>query len=352
MQAYIRSSNAISPQDTYSEGIFKGGALNPASRIMKCVEPEYKEIINPALIRRMSRVVKMGVAAALQSLKAAGIEKPDAIITGTGLGCMEDTSAFLSSLIKNKEQFLTPTAFIQSTHNTIAGQIALLIKCNNYNFAYVHRGFSFESALLDAMMMLDQKEANYILAGGIDELTADYLGITSRMGMWKTEEKPEALLSSASRGTIAGEGSVFFVLQSGPDQAIAAISGLDMLYKPENTASIGKAVHQMLEKSGISMNDIDAVMMGNNGNPAHDKWYRQAETDIFKGKAVLGFKHLCGEYMTASSFACWLSANILHKRMLPVDVQISGPAMNEFRNILIYNHYMETDHSLMLIRQC
>ncbi len=353
MQAYIKSISAISPQESYHGGLFNDQAVIPAQRIMKCVEPDYKEIINPALIRRMSRVVKMGVAAALKSLKDAGIEKPDAIITGTGLGCMEDTGAFLSSLIKDKEQFLTPTAFIQSTHNTIAGQIALLLKCNNYNFAYVHRGFSFESALMDAMMMLNSGEASNVLVGGIDELTKDYLGITTRLGQWKQETSEGFdLYSDKKRGTLAGEGSVFFTLQSANEGAMAVFNGLDMIYKPASEKVVQDAITQLLEKAGLGINDIDAVMIGRNGWPKYDKIYQPLLETSFAGKSILAFKYLCGEYMTASSFAAWLSASILQQKKVPASVQLSGPAMKDFKNILIYNHYMGTDHALMLVSSC
>lgn len=353
MQAYIKSSSAISPQDSYHEGLFNGQALVPAKRIMKCIEPDYKEVINPALLRRMSRVVKMGLAAALKSLKEAGVEVPDAIITGTGLGCMEDTGTFLSSLIKNKEQFLTPTAFIQSTHNTIAGQIALMIKCNNYNFAYVHRGFSFENALLDAMMMLQNGDAKNVLLGGIDELTNDYVGITSRMGQWKQDEREDIqLFQSHSRGTIAGEGSVFFTLQSSKEGAIASFKGLDMIYKPESENEIRTSLSRLLEGAGLHMDDIDAVMPGLNGWPKYDQLYNPLLNTVFAGKPILGFKQLCGEYMTASSFAAWLAASIIQHQHVPAGVQISGPALTKPKNILIYNHYMGIDHTLMLLGAC
>ena len=88
-------------------------------------------------------------------------------------------------MIRNKEEFLTPTSFIQSTHNTVGAQIALLLKCHGYNFAYVHRGLSFESALTDAMMRLEQGHAENILTGGIDEITGDSFAIMQRLGHWK-----------------------------------------------------------------------------------------------------------------------------------------------------------------------
>lgn len=353
MKAYIRSGIAISPQDTFREGIFQGSPLNSPQTRMKCMDPEYKELINPALSRRMSRIVKMGVAAAMQSLKEAGVEQPGAIITGTGLGCMEDTGNFLSSMIKNKEQFLTPTAFIQSTHNTIAGQIALLLKCNNYNFAYVHRGFSFENALLDASLMLENREVPNVLLGGIDEITDDFYGITTRLGMWKNSSMTGTdLLELPTRGTIAGEGAVFFTVQREAEGAFAGFSGLDMIYKPSSAEEVNRAIGKLLESQGLRMEDIDAVMTGTNGWPKYDKLYEPVTAGLFAGKPILGFKHLCGEYMTASSFAAWLSASILKNKTVPAGIQLKGPAMNNFRHILIYNHFMGVDHSIMLISAC
>ena len=105
----------------------------------------------------MSRIVKMGVFAALSCLRNAEVEIPDAIIAGTGLGCLEDTEKFLGSMYTSEEKLLNPTPFIQSTHNTVAGAIALAIKCHGYNATYTHRGFSFESALIDALMQIHDK---------------------------------------------------------------------------------------------------------------------------------------------------------------------------------------------------
>ena len=104
-------------------------------------EPDYKEMItNANLRRRMSRMIKMGVACGLECLKDISPEKVDAIITATGLGCLADTEKFMNALMDNREQMLNPTAFIQSTFNTIGAQIALLLKIHAYNVTYVHRG--------------------------------------------------------------------------------------------------------------------------------------------------------------------------------------------------------------------
>jgi hypothetical protein len=192
-----------------------------------------------------------------------------------------------------------------------------------------------------------------VLLGGIDEITDDYFRITQRLGLWKTGlQAGDNMFASKSRGTIAGEGAVFFTLQSAIEGAFAKFSGLDMMYKPSSVKEITEAIERMLAAEGLSMKDIDAVMPGFNGWPKYDKFYQPLSETVFSEKPLLGFKHLCGEYMTASSFAAWLSAAIIKNHKVPLGVQLGGPAMKDFRHILIYNHFMGVDHSLMLVSSC
>ena len=60
----------------------------------------------------------------------------------------------MNALMDNREQMLNPTAFIQSTFNTVGAQLALLLKIHAYNVTYVHRGLSFESALIDGIISI------------------------------------------------------------------------------------------------------------------------------------------------------------------------------------------------------
>ena len=61
----------------------------------------------------------------------------------------------------NREQMLNPTAFIQSTFNTVGAQLALLLKIHAYNVTYVHRGLSFESALIDGIISIAEANSMY-----------------------------------------------------------------------------------------------------------------------------------------------------------------------------------------------
>jgi len=139
---------------------------------------------------------------------------PDAIITGSGLGCLDDTEKFLTSIHNNEERLLNPTPFIQSTHNTVAGAIALAIKCHAYNATYTQRGFSFESALEDALLQIDENQSRNILVGGFDEITETSYSLTSRLGLWKNHMVDSSkLYEYNTRGSLPGEGGAFFMIR-------------------------------------------------------------------------------------------------------------------------------------------
>lgn len=349
---YIRSFGNISPQNTLGRSSLPAELAGYDSNRLHSVEPDYSKIIDVKLIRRMSRIIKMGVAAALQCLQEAGVTNPDAIITGTAYGCLEDTGIFLQRMVQNKEEMLTPTAFIQSTHNTIGAQIALLLKCNGYNNTFVHRGFSFESALLDAMMLIEEEEVNNVLVGGVDEITDFSFEITSRFGLYKKQVRSNLeLFNHSSRGTIAGEGAAFFLLTNQPsEENYAVLEGVHTFYKTSGTAEVAANIHSFLEEHSLSINDIDLVLCGRNGDTRGDKIYDDLTAAVFRETPVAPFKHLCGEYPTSTGFALWLAAGTVKNGSMPH--VFDNPSKKPMRRILIYNHYQMIHHSLMLVSAC
>jgi 3-oxoacyl-[acyl-carrier-protein] synthase II len=354
MEAYIRSASIISAQKTFDTPEFLTDIVEYNSNYLHCIEPSYKEFLNPIMARRMARIIKMSMAAAATCLKEAGIEQPDAIITGTALGCLEDTEKFLLAIIENDEQFLTPTSFIQSTHNTVGAQIALQLKCMGYNFTYVHKGFSFESAVLDSLMLLAEGEAKNILVGGHDEMRDKYYRVCDRIGYWKKEPvSTMQLVHSKTSGSIAGEGASFFVLSSEKkSNDYAQLRAVKTLYKPANKAAIENTLTTLLAEKNLIPADIDIVIYGINGDNRFDSIYHQLMSDYFKNSTSAYFKHLCGEYQTASGFAVWAAAKAIKTQSLPKAMIIDEPKHKAIKHILIYNTFLGTDHSVFLLSQC
>lgn len=352
MNIYIRATGNISPQKTAGHATFlEAPLLNYNGTRLTCAEPDYSSLIDVKLIRRMSRIIRMGVAAAIECLKEAGISVPDAIVTGTAYGCLDDTGHFITKMVANNEELLTPTAFIQSTHNTIGGQIGLMLKCNHYNNAFVHRGFSFESALLDAMMLLNEKEAEHVLLGGVDEITEISHTLLTRMGLYRRKESSSLdLVEHPSKGTMNGEGAAFFVLASSPSATdYAKLVGLSTLYKPVSVSVIEERIHSFLNEHQLTMADIDLVINGRNGDLKNDAVFSELERSSFASCPNITYKQLCGEYPTSTAFAVWMAAHILKTGNLPDTL---GSSTKKIKRTLVYNHFQQIHHSFVLLSAC
>jgi 3-oxoacyl-[acyl-carrier-protein] synthase II len=354
MKLYIRATGNISPQKTFGHTAFLTEPVEHWGNRLNCVEPDYKAFIDVKQIRRMSRIIKMGAAAAIECLQEAGVQSPDAIVTGTAYGCLEDTGIFLTKMVEQHEELLAPTAFIQSTHNTVGAQIALMLHCNGYNNVFVHRGFSFESALLDAMLLLKEQEANNVLVGGVDEITDTSHAILTRFGLYKREPVSNFnLFTGSSKGTIAGEGAAFFLLagQSSRND-YAQLDALTTFYKPAGIKETEEHILSFLSAQSILPGDIGLVITGRNGDAKGDEVYNSLERSIFNNIGLVNYKNLCGEYPTSVSFALWLAANIIKSGTVPKVLAYSGDSAKEIKKILIYNHSQNIHHSLLLISAC
>ena len=154
MAAYIDTFAQISTQSPLEQSFFDS-PVPCAGDYCRAIEADYSKFIPPIAARRMGALLKRALATSLTALKEASLESPEAIIFGTGLGCIDNTEKFLTAMIDNAETCLQPTFFINSTHNTVASQVATFLKCNSYNSTYAHLGMSFEGALMDALMQIE-----------------------------------------------------------------------------------------------------------------------------------------------------------------------------------------------------
>lgn len=352
-RVYINSVASISAQKTYDNSEFLNEIVDYEDNVIGAVDPSYKEFIPPAAARRMAKGIKMGVVTSKIAISEAGLETVDAIISGTGMGCLRDSEKFLSALIDNDEQYLTPTSFIQSTHNTVGGQIALELQCKGYNFTYVHSSNSFESALLDAKLQLENQEANNILVGGVDENADHTIAVHRVVDHIKSEKVTLAgLLNSNTKGAVFGEGANFFVVSNEKhEEAYAELVGIK-LYNTLQKEHVAEEAKAFLEENGLSATDIDAVVLGNNGDVGFDGYYEVLAENMFKETSQVYYKHLSGEFNTASSFGFWLASKILKTQSIPLIVKLNDVEVSSLKTVLLYNQYRGENHSFTLLKQC
>lgn len=229
---YIRSAAQISVQKPLCED-WMTDPVRHSGEYLRSQDPDFKQFLNPMQARRMGLILKRAIAVSLTALKDAGIECPDAIFTGTGLGCMENTENFLSAMCRDGEEMLPPTYFMMSTHNTISSAVAILLRCHGYNCTYSQKDISFESALLDAFIQLQAGRMGNALVGSHDETTPDTYRLLRGAGYFDdtvtAAEASSAFVLSADSGSLS--------LSKG---SLCELADVQILHSPANLESIVK----------------------------------------------------------------------------------------------------------------
>jgi 3-oxoacyl-[acyl-carrier-protein] synthase II len=351
MELYIKGIGCISPQLTYDNSVFLPEIKKYAGNKMVCIEPDYSPYFDAGSLRRMSRMVKFSAASALIALKDSGITQLDAITTGTGYGLLENSEKFLKSIAEATGPVLSPTAFIQSTHNTVGATIALITGCNAHNNTFSHKGFSFESALIDARLMAAEGAAN-ILAGAHDEIGEKTFSLMEKLNVFRNNNEADVVAYEKGRdGIVAGEGAAFFILSATAGESdYGVLVDNAIFYNPADTIEVKKHIEDFLESNHVPLENIDVVITGINGDTKSDASSYELNHLLFAHQTIVLFKHLCGEYMTASSFGFWLAAKMLLSKQVPESVILKN-RHRQPKYILLYNVF-ENDHSIMLLKAC
>lgn len=343
---YINNIKQISIQEPLSDAWFDD-PLYPVTLYNEGKDPDFKQFLPIPIMRRLGRLLRRATVTSTEVLKGFEAEDLDGIISGTGLGCIENTEKFLTSMIENDERYLQPTYFMQSTHNTIGSQVALYLKCKGYNNTYSHRGTSFDSALFDAYVQMNLGHLHKVIVGSHDELTPNYFVLLGKSGYWKQDDSQIATLKDGdSAGSISGICSLSALLSDCLDESsLCKIEGMTMLYKPDE-AELETTCSELKRKAGIA--GFDAVVTGISGDKVNDDVYKSIFSSVYADAPVIWYKHLFGESFSSSAFGVYTGALCLANRRVPSHLLYKGEC--EFpRYILVHNHFKNKDHSLVLL---
>ena len=356
---YVLSAQHISLQQPLSEDWMQEPVVYDAP-FVRSVDPSFKDYISPIEARRMGKILKRAVATSKEALKASGLDTVDAIITGTGYGCLENTEFFLDALSKEGEQLLKPTYFMQSTHNTISSLVAIQTKNHGYNVTYAHQGISFDSALQDAWLQFRLGKIDTALVSGHDEMTETFYHILKKGGViGKDEERcgeaaVSIVLGSALRqaqGPQDAKRHCEEERRSNPElQALCKLSGFQLLHQP-TTNTLMDNVAQLLQSAGKSLADVDYILTGMSGDHGNDAAYLREAKTLFGDKPLLQYKHLFGESFTSSGIGLYVAAQCLQKGRVPASLFVKPDEASDKQPkcIMLYNRSDGKNVSLTLL---
>lgn len=352
MDIFIQAASQISTQEPLSEQWFDSPVFSEKI-LNESIDPDFKLYIPVMVARRMGKLMKRAIVTSVDVLKKCELtgDSLEAVITGTGLGCIENTEHFLNAVLDNDETCLQPTYFIQSTHNTISSQIALFIKCHGYNTTYSHRGTSFDACVLDAFVQMKLGMISNALVGGHDEMTPAYFTLLQKVGYWKYAPLTEESFHSANTaGSISGNASLAMVLTNKETfDALCKIKAVEMLYMP-SIDEIKAKTNAILQANGMKLADVDAVVMGFSGDKDNDEVYKNIVLQITQNIPAMCYKHIFGESFCSSAYGVYVAATAIARKKVPAHLLYSSKdEIRNPRNILVYNHFHNIDHSIILL---
>lgn len=287
---FIQHIESITHQDSFrKENIWN--ELKPLTADTELISPDYKNYIPVAALRRLSTILRMGISASKVCQESVATEF-DAISVGTALGCLTDTEKFLVTINTVSGDILSPTAFIQSTHNTISGQISLDLKNHAYNMTHTQNALSFEVALKDGLLCLDEGKKS-VLVGAADE-AIPFL-----------ERLRNSIIETNHPFTT---GATFFVLSTEKGNSISCIQACEVFFAAENAKT---QVNEFLRSHNTHLEALDLVLEAGS----------QFKSDAKKHFSFLDYS---GYYQSASAFALhmandWLIENKSAKTILIVN---------------------------------
>ena len=236
-KVYLLSAAQISAQEPLCDD-WKENPVALTEPLTRSREADYKQFIPPLEARRMGRILKRAIATARKALADAAIEVPQAIVTGTGLGCIENTEIFLDALCREGEDQMMPTRFMSSTHNTMSSIVAINLQAHGYNATYAHNTVSFQSALMDALLQLRRGAVVNAMVCAHDEMTPGYHALLCKGGYLAGKKAAECAVSMV----LANENN---------GHALCEIAGMRMLHRPTE-AEKQHALKELLAESEIT----------------------------------------------------------------------------------------------------
>jgi 3-oxoacyl-[acyl-carrier-protein] synthase II len=317
---WIKSFSTISHQPTFRNNGFSAG-ITELESTSKLITPDYSAFIPAMERRRMSDVLKMSIACSIDCLEKSGIDKPDAVIVGTAMGCSIHTKNFLEKIASSNGELISPTSFIVSTHNTIAGQISLLLKTHGYNMTHTQNSLSFEQGLIDAEICLNT-ECKNVLVGGADEEEYTIYNMYARLNNTKLH-----LTSGAS----------FFVLSNENENSdcikIADVETFGLINDPS------EIFKDFLETNSLTTDDIDIVLYANTEEKRTDELKK-----LFGEDKIMDYQEITGTYFTNSAFAMHIGIDMMSLK----DNDIST---KKLKHVLICNNLISENLGLILLKK-
>jgi len=285
---------------------------------------------SPQAVQMSSRSGVLALRAAELALRDARIRLSEgrrhrcAIVFGTHFGSVESVRAFDADALRHGKRSVNATLFPDCVINAPAGYVGASFRVHGPNLTVSTGISSGLSALAMGQELLDSDQADVVLAGGYDALSALVLSLAQEDKLLHPRVTRQIVmprpLDRLRRGWVLGEGAAVFVLERHSSamkrkaRILARIRGIGRQSCHGKAAEASaRCVQEALDSLEAGPRDGFAVFLGANGSEEGDARELRALEDVFREPVdVTAPKSFIGEAGGANAltvaFAVWALA--------------------------------------------
>ena len=316
-------------------------------RIAGCVPDSATECLEPLQLRRSDRCAQLGLLAAreawaMASAAIAGIDPARvAVVLGTGIGGLHTMHEQHSQLTAGGPTRVNPLTVPMLIPDAAAGQVAIDLGLHGGAHTPVSACASGAEAMMLAQMLLNDRRADLVLAGGT-EAPVNRLGIVGFSAMRALScrnDSPEQASRPYSKdrdGFVLSEGAGVLAMMREEDTPSAAALGWQLACgsssdghhivapEPQGTQA-SLAIEEALRRAGVEPGDLCAVQAHATGTRLGDTAEARAlrrslgaaadHIPVFAPKGQLG--HLLG---AAGAVEAILGFQAMQQGILPQSI--------------------------------
>ncbi len=325
--ALLRGARAISDITAFDTS---GCRSHRAGKLRDFDAAEY---IDESKLRRIDGVGRLAISSGKLALADASIGAPAndvGVVLGTYTAGLESTADFLSGLVRGGPGDVSPMLFSNTVGNAPASLCALEFGLKGANVTITNKEASSLAALAYAVNLLRHRHAPALIAGGVDEIEANFFRIHDRFNVLSPVNGGEEEARPFDRfrnGFALGEGA-FALLVEPKSRArnrsariyaeVLGVGGtsapVGINRWPDDPAQLARAMELALADAGSTPDEVSVVFASANGTLVLDRTEAAALSRVFgeKGVPVVSIKGALGE--SGASGAASLIAAILGLR--------------------------------------
>ncbi len=249
------------------------------------------------MVRRMSRFIHFGVAAATEAVRHSGLEfealSPDqrdraAVVVNTGGGGMEQVINGADTIRDKGPGQVSPFAIPALSGSMAAAQVSMNYGITGPVITQVAACASGVIAYQDALRLIGSGECDIVIAGGSEAplLAMAFAALANRTALSKRNDDPEGASRPFDRtrdGFVFGEGAGIMVIESAAHAMargatiMAEIVGASLtadayhISAPEPTGrGASMAMTKSLRQAGLAPDDIGHIVAHGTSTPLND----------------------------------------------------------------------------------